>query len=175
MSDDKKFKVRNYIDSAQLKADSAINKLDLSSAMLDQASRLVEYGELHAKAARQVDDVEIILENTIAAVARRLRDEAASSGEKVTETKLDQAVTRHPKVIAAKKALNEAKQIEAVAKIAVEAFKHRRDMLVQLGAYERKEMEGEIAVRVRESREQRAESDKDAVLAIRRAAIASQQ
>ncbi|MER9496413.1 hypothetical protein NKI86_32195, partial [Mesorhizobium sp. M0320] len=127
------------------------------------------------KAARQVDDVEIILENTIAAVYRRLRDDAASAGEKVTEAQLDKTVTRHPKVITAKKALNEAKQIESVAKIAVESFRHRRDMLVQLGAYERKEMEGEIAVRLRESRDERVQSDQNAVLAIRRAAIENQQ
>lgn len=162
------YKVRNYMDSASLKRDVAYSLTDLSGAMSEQASLLVHYGSLHAKAARQVDDVKLLLENTEAAVYRKMRDEFAARAEKITEMQLEKLVTRHERVIAMKKALNEAKQIEAIAKIAVEGFRHRRDMLVQEGARERKEMEGEIATRVRATRDQAMQDTADSILARRR-------
>lgn len=164
------FKVRNHVDSAQMKRDVAYSLTNLSDAMMQQASLLAHYGEISAKAARQVDDVKLLLENTEAAVDRKLRDEAAQAGAKTTEPQLEKSVSRHPKVIAMKKALNEAKQIEAIAKIAVEAFRHRRDMLVQEGATNRKEMEGELAIRVRQSRDELMEQTKSSILERRRPA-----
>lgn len=161
------YKVRNYIDSTALKKDVSYSLANLSEAMSDQASLLVHYGSIHAKAARQVDDVKLLLENTEAAVYRKIREDLEAKGEKVTEPMMEKLVTRHERVIAMKKALNEAKQIEAVAKIAVEGFRHRKDMIVQEGARERKEMEGEIAIRVRESRDQRYANTAEGILARR--------
>jgi hypothetical protein len=153
MTEVRRFKVRQFIESAELRKDTSINPLDLSDGMMQQASLFSHYGELAAKAARQVDDVKLLLENTEAAVYRKLRDDFAGRGEKVTEAQLEKLVTRHEQVIAMKKALNEAKQIEAVAKTAVEALRQRKDMLVQLGAHEREELKGELIMRGREARE----------------------
>lgn len=164
----KTIKIRQFIESEALRKDTSVNPLDLSDAMMQQASLFSHYGELAAKASRQVDDVKLLLENTEAAVYRNLRDEFAKNGEKVTEAQLEKLVTRHDKVITTKKALNEAKQIEAVAKAAVEALRQRKDMLVQLGAHEREEMKGELVIRTRELRESREADAKDFLL--RRAA-----
>ncbi|MBX5130697.1 hypothetical protein HJB53_29865 [Rhizobium lentis] len=147
-------KVRNYIDSAQLKEDVGYSLVDISGAQARQAQLFVHYGTLAAKASRQVDNIKLLLENTEAAVYRVLRDSMVAKGEKVTEALLDKMVTRHERVTAVKKALNEAKQIEAVAKIAVEGFRHRKDMLVQHGATEREEMKGELVTKLRSSREE---------------------
>lgn len=168
MSEGRTYAVRRYIDGEVLKQDMAIKPTDLSGAMIDQSSLLVHYGELAAKASRQVDDVKMLLENTEAAVYRRLRDEAATNGEKITEASLEKSVSRHVKVIAMKKALNEARQIENVAKIAVEGFRHRRDMLVQLGAHERQEMQGELSMRVRQDSSAQYEETKNSILERRR-------
>lgn len=149
-----KIRVFNYIDSKQLKEDISYSLVDISGAQSRQAQLFVHYGELAAKAARQVDNIKLLLENTEAAVYRVLRDRMATAGEKFTETLLDKMVSRHERVIAVKKALNEAKQIEAVAKVAVEGFRHRKDMLVQHGATEREEMKGELVTRLRSSREE---------------------
>lgn len=147
-------KVRNYIDPAQMKKDLGYTLADLSGAQAEQAQLFAHYGVQAAKAARQVDNIKLLLENTEAAVYRALRDRMVSAGEKFTETLLDKMVSRHEKVIKVKKALNEAKQIEAVSKTAVEAFRHRKDMLVQHGATEREEMKGELVTRLRSSREE---------------------
>lgn len=167
MSGTKTFKIRNVIDSEQLTKDLTYSLNNLSDAMVSQASLFAHYAVLAARAAKQVDDVKLLLENTEAAVYRKLRDDAAAAGEKVTETQLEKMVARHERVVATKKALNEAKQIEKVANLAVESFRHRRDMLVQLGAYERQEMQGELAVRVREAREQEYQDMKESILARR--------
>jgi hypothetical protein len=164
MSGERTFKVKNYFDTAQARLDSQVNPVDLSGSMMEQAGRYLEYGELAAKAARQVDDVKLLLENTEAAVHRRLKDDAVAAGEKPTVPDLEKAVARHPKVIAMKKALNEARQIEAVGKVVVEAFRQRRDMLVQLGAHEREEMKGELTIRARQDREEQYEATKNSIL-----------
>ena len=157
-----KIKVRNFIDSNQLKEDISYSLVDISGAQARQAQLFVHYGELAAKAARQVDNIKLLLENTEAAVYRVLRDRMVAAGEKVTESLLDKMVTRHERVIKVKRALNEARQIEAVAKVAVEGFRHRKDMLVQHGATEREEMKGELVTRLRNSREDDLENLKSA-------------
>jgi hypothetical protein len=160
----KTVKVTNYIDTTRLKADLAYTPVNLSDAMMTQASLFAHYGELAAKASRQVDNLKLVLENTEAAVYRVIRDEVTDRGEKVTEGLLDKLVTRHERVINTKKALNEAKQIEAVAKTAVEAFRHRRDMLVQQGLIMREELKGEVAIGARNVREQEVEDLKERYL-----------
>ncbi|WP_276122601.1 hypothetical protein [Pararhizobium qamdonense] len=159
-----KITVRNYVDSAQLKKDVGYTLVDISGAQAEQAQLFVHYGTLHAKAARQVDNIKLLLENTEAAVYRVLRDKMVAAGEKITEALLDKMVTRHERVTGVKKALNEAKQIEAVAKIAVEGFRHRKDMLVQHGATEREEMKGELVTKLRNSREEDINSLKESYL-----------
>lgn len=163
------YAVREFIEPQDLKRDVAFSTNDLTSAMMSQASMFSHYGVLAANASRQVDTVKLLLENTEAAVYKMLRDQAATNGEKVTEAQLEKLVTRHPRVIAMKKSLNEAKRVEANAKIAVEAFRHRRDMLVQMGLISREEMKGELSIRAKSSAEEAREASIQQVLARRRA------
>lgn len=140
------YQVVDYIDVAQLKKDLAYSENDLSSAMMQQASLFSHYGVLASKCSKQVDVIKLLLENTEAAIYQLLRSKAAQRGDKMTEVQLEKAVSREERVIAMKKALNEAKQIETVAKTALEAFRHRRDMLVQSGLISREEMKGELRI-----------------------------
>ena len=160
----RKVAVKQFFDEKQLRQDLSYTMSDISGAMMDQASMLAHYGILSAKASRQVDDMKMLLENAEAAVDRKIRDEKAKLGEKVTEPMMEKLVARHPQVINVKKALNEARQIEAIGKIAVEAFKNRKDMLVQHGARERAELEGEVRLGLRQTREQEVEDLKERVL-----------
>lgn len=146
-----KVRVKALVDADQLKRDLSYSVADLSSAMADQASLFVHYGVLAAQAAKQVDSIKLALENAEARIYRLLRDEAAEKAVKLTEAQLEKGVASHQRVIAFKKALNEAKQVEAVAKIAIEAFRQRRDMLIQQGATERQEREGDLRIQRREA------------------------
>lgn len=139
-------RVINHIDGEQAKQDVAYSLADLSSAMQEQASLHLHYGELAAKASRQVDDLKITLEAAESKVYRKLRDDYDTAGKKITEKLLEMETAAHPTIHAIKKAINEAKQIEAIAKAAVQAFGHRKDMLVQHGAKDRVELQGELRI-----------------------------
>lgn len=158
------FTVKDFIDAATLRKDMAFSPNDIDTAMMEQASLFVHYGVLHADAQRQVDTVKLLLENTEAAVYKMIRDKAAAGGDKVTEPMLEKSVARHPRVVAMKKALNAAKRVESIGKIAVEGFRHRRDMLVQQGVKLREEMKGELRIAERNASADALEAQKQAAL-----------
>jgi alpha-amylase/alpha-mannosidase (GH57 family) len=162
------FKVVNYIDPQELKKDLTYTPNALTDAMMAQASMFAHYGVLAAKASKQVNTFEFLLETTEAKVHRKLRDAAVAAGEKYTEAGLSKDIMRDPGILKIKRALNEAKQIEAVAKTAVESFRHRRDMLVQHGLISREEMKGEISIAARNIREQEAENTKNRIMEMRK-------
>ena len=157
----RRFEVRQFVDADQLKKDMTFSPVDLTSAMMEQSSLFAHYGVLAAKASRQVDDIKLLLETIEAKVYRKLRDEAADEGKKTTEAQLEKSVATHDQVLSYRRALNEAKQGEAIAKTAVEAFRHRRDMLVQQGLISREEMKGELSISARRERDNELEALKE--------------
>lgn len=169
------YTVRDFIDPAQLKRDLAFSDNDLTSAMMQQASIFSHYGVLASQASRQVDVIKLLLENTEAAVYKMLRDQAVQASEKVTEAQLEKLVSRHERVIAMKRSLNEAKRVESTAKIAVESFRHRRDMLVQMGLISREEMKGELSIRAKSVAEEARESQTQMMIERRRARAATDE
>jgi hypothetical protein len=157
-------KVFNYVDADQMKIDIGYTLADLSTGMMDQASLFVHYGVLAAKASKQVDDFKMLLEVAESKVYRKLRDQAVTDGVKLTEAQLEKSVSVHEQVIAMKRALNEGKQIEAIAKTAAEGFRHRRDMLVQAGMLSREELKGEVSINRRAAVAEGQNSQKERVL-----------
>lgn len=139
-------KVEEFIDTKQLAADMTYSLNNLSDAMMRQAPLFAHYGVQASRASKQVDNIKLLLENTEARCYREVRDQALTAGEKTTETLLERTISVAPKVIALKRALNEAKQIEKITAIAVESFRHRRDMLIQQGFISREEMKGELSI-----------------------------
>lgn len=161
-------RVVNYADPAQAKIDIAYSIVDLSSAMQEHASLRLHYGIEAAKASRQVNDFKIKLEAAESKVYRQLRDKFTDEGKKVTEAFLEKEVAAHPAIQAIKRAINEAKQIEAIAKATNEAFADRKDMLVQSGAKDRAELEGELRVMGQVDREEMARQTREKLLASRK-------
>lgn len=160
----KSFQVRSFIDADQMRRDISFSPHDLTGAMMEQSSMFAHYGVLLSKASRQVDDIKMILEVTEAKTYRQQRDAATSEGIKVSEAMLEKAVQISEAVITVKRALNEAKQVESQAKTAVEAFRHRRDMLVQQGFLHAQEMKGEVSIARRNNVENEVDSMKRRLL-----------
>ncbi|MDE4297050.1 hypothetical protein PXK56_17835 [Phaeobacter gallaeciensis] len=158
------YSVKDFIDAAQLKKDMSFSPNDIDTAMMEQASMFTHYGMLHADAMRQVDTIKLLLENTEAAVYKLIRDKMVEDGDKFTEALLEKSVARHTRVIQMKKALNQAKRIESIGKIAVEGFRHRRDMLIQQGVKMREEMKGELRVAERNAHADAMDAQKQSVL-----------
>lgn len=142
--------VSKFVDKRQIEADLSWSAADMTGAMMKQASLFVEYGRLSAEAQGQVDKFKLALETAEAMVYRELRDDAVKTGTKLSEKQLESLVSVHPTVQAIKKSLNEAKQIEAMLKTTVEAFRQRKDMLVSQGLIMREEMRGETVIRGRD-------------------------
>ncbi len=143
-----RIKVDQIIDSAQARKDSSFSMADISTAFQDQMGFRVHYGELKAKAERQVNDLKLKLEAAESAVYRTVRDDLTKQGIKITEALLDREVAAHKTILAIKLAINEAKQIETVGKAIYDAFDDRQKMLMSAGAKDRVEMEGEIRMNV---------------------------
>lgn len=152
--------IKNFIDTDALVKDLAYSDVDLTSAMMAQSALFAHYGVLAADASAQFDLVKLKLDNTEAEVYKRERDAAAVSGEKITEGMLNNVVARDEEVIKLKLLLNKAKRIDAIAKMAVESFRHRRDMLIQQGLIEREERKGEIRVMEKVARDSILDSAK---------------
>lgn len=142
-------KVFDYIDAEQLKVDLTYTTADLSTAMMQQSALFSHYGVLAAKAAQQVDAIKLVLEATEANVYKVVRSTLIATGDKPTEAQLEKLVNSHDKIVAIKRALARAKYIEALGKTASEAFRHRRDMLVQHGLISREEMRGDLRIAAR--------------------------
>lgn len=154
------YAVKDFIDANMMKSDLSFNPLNLTDAMMQQSSMFSHYGVLAAQASHQVDVIKLLLENTEAAVYKVIRDDMISTGDKYTETLLEKMVSRNSRVIGMKKALNEAKRVESIGKIAVEGFRHRRDMLVQHAFIAREEMKGELRVADKSAREDALDAQK---------------
>lgn len=169
------YQIKDFIDAAQLRKDLVYSPNNLTDAMMQQASLFAHYGVLASQASRQVDVVKMLLENAESAVYQKVHGEKAVAGEKVTVPMMEALVARHERVISMKRALNEAKRVESSAKIAVEAFRHRRDMLIQHGLISREEMKGELRIMEKTELNRVFENQKHEVMARLKKPVTSEE
>lgn len=132
------------LDPATLSSDLEIDPINLNHGFLRQAALFSYYAHLHVAAMRREAKTKLMLEIEEAKLAKMIRDKLAEDGVKSTEKMIEQEISRSASYIKAANAYNEARADTALAHGAVEAFRHRRDMLVQLGANQREEMKGEL-------------------------------
>jgi hypothetical protein len=148
--------IEHYVTGEQLGEDLTINPANLSEAMVKQASLFAHYAVLASRAQRQLDHMKQRLEILQSKVDKEIRDEAADEGRKITEAGIGKEIARDSRVITATKQVNEARMIADLAKQSLEAFKQRRDMLVQIGLMQREEMKGELTVGIKREKERAA-------------------
>ena len=142
--------VKTYINPVAFKDDIAINIVDLDNAFITQASLFAHYGMQAAKAVEQMDNLKLALDVKEAQLNTFHREALLKSVGKVTEAMVSNAVLTDPRYIKVRKAYNESKGVLEMLKASTEAFRQRRDMLVQLGATAREERKGEMYVRSKE-------------------------
>lgn len=139
MSED--IKVERFVSVEQIKEDVSFDVAHLDEAMLEQPALLAYYGVLASKAQYQVDRNKQLMEIREAQIAAKIREEAAESGQKLTEKALEQQLVVNSVVVKQRKALNESKEVYEAIRIAVEALKHKKDMIIQFGVRHRMELE----------------------------------
>lgn len=147
-----------YTDPTKFRVETSISDVDLDRCMIEQNGLRSFYGANAARAEAQADRLKLkvdVLEAKLYEEERRL---AAEDGEKVTERMLENRVKSNPIWMKAKLAVIDAQGVSGINKALVESLKDRKDMLVQLGADRRGEMQG--AVRTMASKDA-AQSERD--------------
>lgn len=145
------------IDENKLREDLNYSQETLHEDMIKQASLFYYYGALLALASRNVESAKAQLELTEARVDHELREgsvgDATLSKIKITEAMALRAINRHNDVTAARQTLIDCKYMEGLLKVVVEAFRNRKDMLIQMGMLTREEMKGELSIQAKEINE----------------------
>lgn len=143
-----------YIDTAKFKEETAVSDVNLDDCMMQQSSLRAYYGEQSARAEAQASRVKLQVEIAEAKLFNEVRillsSRAATSGEKVTEKMVENAVRMDDRYAAINNRLIEAESIAAVNKHLVESLKDRRDMIIQLGADRRDESKGQARIMAQE-------------------------
>lgn len=139
-------KVQNFVDVEQMRADVGFSDVDLSGAMLEHSSLFAHYTVLSAKATHQYNNFKMLVELQVSKLDKEIRDEAVEKGQKLTEAKILSMIKADSRYVQAQKALNEASMAMDIGRGAVESFRHRRDMLVQIGKDARDERAAKVAI-----------------------------
>lgn len=148
---------KHEIDPDVFRQDVSVDPNDLNRCFVEHAGLFAHYAAIQVAAMRAEASARTRMEVIEAKTSLEVRNKAVEDKVKVTEAMIDQAVTLNSEVMKARIAYNTAKAHTQLAHHAVEAFRQRRDMLIQLGASYREEMKGAVSTRMpAESAGQRA-------------------
>lgn len=133
------------LNPEQIRIDLQID-VDLNTAMIRQPGLFAHYASLQAQFEREVNKVKTFIDVTEARVEREIRDQNSVTNTKMTEGQIRSMINTDPRVIKLSLQFNESQEQASLAKTTAEAFRHRRDMLVQLAFNYREEGKGALQV-----------------------------
>lgn len=130
---------------------------DLTEAMRTQTARAAFYGAMNARAEKQLATVKRNLKLIEAQLTKTLRAKlvkaeqelAADEGRKVEKITVDMVraeVDLHPEARKWSMLLIDAEEIQAICKVAYDAFRTRREMLVSLGHLTREQLRTNVQI-----------------------------
>ena len=134
------------IDPKQFQKDVSINPVDMDSNLIQQAALFAQYAVKHADAQTLEGRRRLKRDIIKAQVDKKVRDQLASEGGKVTEAIVTSKINQDKDYVNHQLALNEAKANTALGWAALEAFRQRRDMVIQLCVAAREEGKGTARV-----------------------------
>jgi hypothetical protein len=141
--------IRSFIDKEKLKEDIAFSDENIQVAFMNQASLFVHYATKAHQARLQADRLKHRLDVLESRLDGEIRKEAAETSAKLTEGGIAARIKVDPRHMELKDSLLDAQTIADLCRDVLEAFRHRRDMLVQFGADVRQEREGELRLRAK--------------------------
>lgn len=137
--------LNSFIDPNQLKADISINTADLDTAMIEHAALELHYASQTAHARRQYERIKSAIEILEARLDAEVR--TAWVGEKKpTEAAIKAAVLADRRYSTSQSKLIDAQHIWKLCEAAENAFRSRKDMLLEVARDRRKEKEGQLRV-----------------------------
>lgn len=137
--------VKQYVDPRDVRRDVTIGAGNIEQDLIEHSALVAYYGSQMAHARRQRDRIKTSLEIGEARIAETIRGKYAAEGTKITEARVEQLVRIDARYAALRQMLDDANAALAQAEIAVEAFRQRSSMLIQLSAGERVERAGDLA------------------------------
>ncbi|UIS24623.1 hypothetical protein S21ZY_061 [Pseudomonas phage ZY21] len=139
--------LNTFIDADQLQRDLHFTELTINDGMTRQAALFAHYARLSADATYQSDRAKQQVELLEATLNQRFRDSMVAAGTKFTEKAIDAMVIQDSSYQAAQERAHEAKAIASMVASAADSFRHRKDMLIQVGADLRLEKQGELRMK----------------------------
>jgi len=140
--------VKSFINPDELEEDLAFDETTLDDAMVKQASLSSHYGMMASKAALQASLYKTHLKTVEANRYLAIREELKEKGEKFTEALLEKLVATDSTVISANNEYAKAVYQSDIGKVASDAFRQRRDMIVQVSKNVHEEMKGELRIQI---------------------------
>lgn len=139
--------LNTFIDADQLQRDLHFTENTINDGMTRQAALFAHYARLSADATYQSDRAKQQVELLEAQLNQRFRDGMVASGTKFTEKAIDAMVIQDSSYQEAQERAHEAKAIASMVASAADSFRHRKDMLIQVGADLRLEKQGELRMK----------------------------
>ncbi len=139
--------LNTFIDPDRLQEDLSFSTNNISTAMTRQAAMFAHYSNLSAQAAYQHDRAKQQVELLQATLDQRFRDDLTSSGTKFTEKVIESMIIKDASYQAAQTRSHEARAIAKMVDTAADSFRHRKDMLIQVGADLREEKKGNLTMK----------------------------
>jgi len=130
-----------------------ISRETLDDDMIVQSALYAWYAVLAAMLDEEVGIKKLKHEVSEAQLYDEYRRKLQDEGVRVTEKAVESAVKQDERYISSSLELAEAKKNKKVFDAIVEAFEHRKEMLINLGAKFRREMDGDVVVKKTEHKE----------------------
>ena len=122
-----------------ISAETAIDPQNLEEAFTTHPGAYAWFATVHAAALYVMDKAKLQLDVVKSEVSAEFRGQLNDKGKPYSETAITSMLDSEHRVVEASRALIEAKRQESILRAVREAFAHRRDCLIQLGANERME------------------------------------
>lgn len=138
--------LQTFIDDTQIKADISINMSDLDTVMIQHSALELHYATQTAHARRQYERIKSAMEILEAKLDAKVRVAFENEKKKVTEASIRAAVLIDPIYSSAQIRLIDAQHIWKLCEAAENAFRSRKDLLLEVARDRRKEREGQLRV-----------------------------
>lgn len=131
-------------DQDQFMKDCRNNPSDMEDAWINHHGRYAYYGTLVAKSSFQHSQFKDKLEKLEAILDAKYRTQILSEGGKPTEKAIEALIKVDKSWSKMATLVNTARMYADIHRTNLTALEHRKDMLMQMGAQMRKEMEGQM-------------------------------
>lgn len=137
--------LNTFIDHEQVKADISINTGDLDTAMIEHPGLELHYAMQTAHARRQFERLKSAVEILEAKIDANVREQWIGE-KKPTEAAIKAAVLADKRYSSAQSKLIDAQHIWKLCEATENAFRSRKDLLLEVARDRRKEKEGQMRV-----------------------------